>query len=45
MPRPPGERSSEEGGERGDGEASNELRTAMAGMKVGREEMDKGEEA
>ena len=40
MPRPPGERSSEEEGERG---AINNLRTAMAGMGVGGYEMDKEE--
>ena len=43
MPRPPGERSSEEEGERGEGGASNNLRTAMAGMGVGGYEMDKDE--
>ena len=32
--RPPGERSSVEEGERGEGRASNELRTAMEGMDV-----------
>ena len=33
-----------EAGERGGGGANNELRTARAGMEVGGEEMDDGEE-
>ena len=43
VPRPPGERSSEEKRKRGEDGASNELRTAMAGMEVGRDDMEEGE--
>ena len=40
MPRPPGERSSEEEGEKWEGGASDDLRNVMAGMEVGGEDMD-----
>ena len=43
VPQPPMKRSSEEERERGEDGASNELRIAMAGMEVGRYEMDEGE--
>ena len=42
VPQPPGERSSVEEGERGEGGASDELRTAMAGMEEEGEEMNEG---
>ena len=45
VPRPSRERSSEEEGERGADRENNELRTAMAGMEVGGEDMDEGEGA
>ena len=42
MPQLSGERSSEEEEERGEDRASDELRTEMAGIRVGGEEMDEG---
>ena len=39
VPRPPGERSLVEEGERGEGGASDDIRTVMAGMEVIMEEM------
>ena len=44
MPQPSGERSSGEEVERGEGRASNKLRTAMVGMGAGGDYMNKGEE-
>ena len=43
VPQPPGERSSEEEGGRGEDGASNELRTVMAGIDIGGEEMNEYE--
>ena len=45
FPRPPGERSTAEEGERGEVRSSDELITAMEGMEVGGEEIYEGEEA
>ena len=42
--RPPGEWRTVKEGERGEGRASNYIRTVMVEMEVGREEMDEGEE-
>ena len=45
VPRPPGEHITVEEGGRGEGGARDNLITAMAGMEVGGEDMDEGEEA